>query len=94
MSTAWNNRRARAELLRLAADHIEDGTFAVCGWRIVEIATSGAHDACEEKFRNAIREHLEWDEDMIDEAVARVRTPWRPCATCGGHGTLPIPQVV
>lgn len=82
----WNQSRATARLLRLAADHIEDGTFAQEGWALVARALDG-EPLTEHAFRQVIAEQLEWDAAMIDEGV-RTLAAWRRCNVCRGSGEM------
>ncbi len=89
----WSEARAAAYLLRTAADHIEDGTFATDGWCIVDEAQTDA-GIDEDTFRSVLRDNLEWDEPTLDEAVATVRGAFKRCGACHGAGELAQPQAV
>lgn len=64
----WDIYKAKAWMLRTGMDHIRDGLFAEGGELVFE-AKWGEGCETERKFRFAIKNACQWEDEDIEEAI-------------------------
>lgn len=85
MTAPWPTSRARAWLLRAAADHILEEAFEQEAGRLAQCALYIGAES-EEDFRATLKDVLSWRTEDVDSAVACVYYTDRKRRM---HGTVP-----
>jgi hypothetical protein len=69
----WDIYKAKAYMMRVAMDLIEDGMFASEGGRLIHEAKFNGGCDSQHRFIEVIQQILEWDLETISEALEELK---------------------